>query len=214
MDPRRFDALTKAFVGALPRRRLLRRLGGSGLGALLAVRGGRARATQDEANTVSLPCAPCNCDGDQCDCCLIGITGGGVARTPTGAANLALFATELAAADPNQAAGFVRWVDPAFAGVGITLESVGAVTYFPVPGQEGVREVRGTMQANGEGEHPFVLRVVDAGPDALGQDTAALAVGDRAAEGGTTSGFGYAADGTLVGGDIQLLSDVAPIQST
>ena len=214
MDFRRFDSLTKALAGGLPRRRLLRRLGATGLGALLALRAGRAPAAQEETNTVALPCAPCNCDADRCDCCLLGVTGGGVVRTPTGDANLVLFATELGTADPNQAAGFVRWVDPAFEGDGITLESVGAVTYFPVPGQEGVREVRGTMRANGEGEHPFVLRVVDAGPDALGQDTAALAVGDRAAEGGTTSGFGYAADGTLVGGDIQLLSDVAPIQST
>jgi len=210
MHARRFDALTRAFAAGLPRRRLLRGLGASGL-ALLALRADRgAAATQEEGSTVELLCTPCNCDGDDCECCLIGVTGGGVIKTEVGEATLVLFASRIEE-QSRQAAGFVRWVDAKWEGSGLTLESVGPITYEEVPSQEQTREIRGTMQANGSGDYPFVMQVMDAGPTALGQDTASLAVGDEAAEGAAASGFGYGATGTLIGGDLQLLGTVAPI---
>ena len=46
----------------------------------------------------------------------------------------------------------------------------------------------------------------------LGQDTARITVGDALGD-GSASGFGYEAAGTVVGGDIQLLSSVAPVSS-
>jgi hypothetical protein len=207
MESRRFDALARAMVGGFARRRFLR---GLGAGSLVAMLGGTGRlaGAQNAKDSISLPCTPCGTSGE---CCLLGITGGGVVRTEGGDANLILFATELGGDTAGDAAGFVRWIDSAFEGAGITLESVGAITYFPVPGQDNAREVRGTMQANGSGEHAFVLRVVDAGPDAIGLDSATLLVGDKAVEGGGTTGFGYGATGTLVGGDLQLLNTVAPV---
>jgi hypothetical protein len=60
------------------------------------------------------------------------------------------------------------------------------------------------MQANGEGEHPFHLRVVDYGADSIGQDTAELRVG-------SVGSFAYEARGKLIGGDFQLLDSVAPV---
>ncbi len=211
MDPRRFDALAKALAGGLPRRRLLRRLGG-GLAALTALGAPRPTAAQEqgeERRTVQLACEPCFCTDDRCDCCLIGITGGGVVQTADGEAQLVLFASRLqeGAAD---AAGFVRWMLPGGDTEALTLESVGPIAYEDVADDERAREVRGTMQANGSGEHPFRLRLIDAGPDAVGQDTAALSVGDAA--GDSSAGFTYEGEGTLVGGDLQLLGAVAPIQ--
>jgi hypothetical protein len=207
MDPRRFDALAKALAGGLPRRRLLRRLGG-GLAALTALGAHRPTAAQEqgeERRTVQLACEPCFCTDDRCDCCLIGITGGGVVQTPGGEAQLVLFASRLEAGT-TAAAGFVRWILPGEGSESLTLESVGPIAYEDVADDERAREVRGTMQANGSGEHPFVLRLHDAGPDAAGQDTAALSVGDQAAD-----DFSYDGDGPLVGGDLQLLGSVAPV---
>ena len=155
---------------------------------------------------MGLPCVPCNCEGDTCDCCLIGITGGGVLETPGGNVNLVLFATQLADDAPQEAAGFVRWLDPNLEG-GLTLESVGPIAYDWPEGEEQWRNVRGVMAVNGAGEEPFLLEVFDAGPDKPGEDMAKLMVGDPNA----TAGFGYKAEGLLVGGDIQLLSSVAPV---
>lgn len=242
MDHRRFDSLTRAFADRLPRRRVLGRLGGSGLAAMVALRGDARRtaaqgadstavateeiveppvtvvtavatsAPERRARKVELFCEECNCDGDECGCCLSGITGGGAVQLANEAAQLVLFASRLEEGAP-QAVGFVRWFDPNAEGGELTLESVGPITYDEIPGQEQAREVRGTMQANGAGQHPFVLRVNDAGPAALGQDTASLAAGDRAAEGGSQTGFGYGAEGPLIGGDLQLLGQVAAVPS-
>ncbi|MBA2520406.1 MAG: hypothetical protein H0V24_12125, partial [Chloroflexia bacterium] len=138
---------------------------------------------------------------DNCECCLTGVTGGGVVRTEAADATLVLFATELGDEAERQATGFVRWIDPTTNG-GMTLESVGPITYeWRV---ETEREIRGTMAVNGEGEEPFVLFVTDAGSAQPGNDTARLQVGDLdATEGGDR--FGYQAAGIVVGGDIQFL---------
>jgi len=205
MHARRFDALTRTFARSFPRRGLFRTGTGAAIAALLV---DRPRAAAQESATVGLPCAPCNCTDGGCDCCLIGITGGGVVQTAGGEAQLVLFASRLEAGT-TAAAGFVRWILPGEGSESLTLESVGPIAYENVADDERARDVRGTMQANGSGEHPFVLRLRDAGPDAVGQDTAALTVGDQ-----TTDAFSYDGDGPLVGGDLQLLASVAPAPST
>jgi hypothetical protein len=136
------------------------------------------------------------------------MTGGGVVRTQSGDVNLVLFATQLAADALQEAAGFVRWLDPNTEG-GLTLESIGPIAYTWPDGEEHLRNVTGVMTVNGGDQHPFQLEVFDAGPGLVGQDTARLTVGDRAA--GDGSGFAYEAAGVVVGGDLQLLSSVAPI---
>ena len=50
------------------------------------------------------------------------------------------------------------------------------------------------------------MQVVDAGPGKSNEDSASLRVGGSAG-----GGFIYEAAGTMIGGDLQLLSDVAPI---
>jgi hypothetical protein len=208
MDASRFDAFARSLARHLPRRGVIRTFGAA-TAALLA-RGAHdgSPALAQDAESVGLPCVPCNCAGDVCDCCLSGITGGGVVRTETGDVTLVMFATQLAEDAPQEAAGFVRWLDPNRSG-GITLESVGPIAYDWPEGEQHLRNVRGLMAINGQEQQPFVLEVYDAGPGIVGQDTARLTVGDSAASG--SSGFGYAAAGTLVGGDLQLLNTVAPI---
>jgi hypothetical protein len=204
MDGRRFDALTRAIARSLPRRRFLRAAAAT---AALPIGWKDTPRVMAQGESVGLPCIPCNCTGDECDCCLIGITGGGVVRTEAGDATLVLFATQLADDAPQEAAGFVRWLDPNSEG-GLNLESVGPIAYDWPEGEEHLRNVRGVMSVNGQDEQPFVLEVFDAGPGLVGEDTARLTVGD--ANGGE-SGFSYQAAGTVVGGDIQLLESVAPI---
>ena len=202
------DTLAKALAHGLPRRGLLRRAGG-GVAAALSLRHQSGLAAQDETGrTVQLRCEPCWCVGDDCECCLTGITGGGVVQTADGDVQLVLFASVVREGSP-QAAGFVRWLLPVVAGGQSTLESVGPLAYEEPFPQE--RVLRGTMQVDGSGGHPFVLRLVDAGPGAIGEDTAALLVGTRAATDGANTGFSYEGAGKLVAGDLQLLSDVAPV---
>src|SRR5215218_7492253 len=109
MNSRRFDAFTRSLARTLPRRGLFR------TAASVSALGSRTLHAQEDdeiSGNVGLPCVPCNCNGDECDCCLIGITGGGVLRTSTGDVNIVLFATQLAVDAPQAAAGFVRWMDP------------------------------------------------------------------------------------------------------
>jgi hypothetical protein len=211
MDSRRFDTFTRSLARHLPRRGLLRGVAAASASfcMLRAAEQVMAQETDEVSGRVDLPCVPCNCEGDTCDCCLIGITGGGVLRTDGGDVNVILFATQLGEDAPQQAAGFVRWLDPTTEG-GLSLESVGPISYAWPEGEEHLRYVHGVMTVNGQGEQPFVLEVNDAGPGKANEDTAHLMVGDAAGGSGST-GFGYEAKGALVGGDIQLLSDVAPI---
>jgi hypothetical protein len=208
MDSRRFDTLARSLARHLPRRGLLRSAAAA-TASLGAYRLSGQQTLAQEEHTVGLPCVPCNCNGDDCDCCIVGITGGGVLRTAAGDVNLILFATQLADDAPQQAAGFVRWIDSNAEG-GLSLESVGPIAYDWPEGEEHQRFVQGIMAVNGQGEQPFVLEVFDAGPGKANEDSARLLVGDATSD-TVTSGFGYEAEGTLVGGDIQLLSDVAPI---
>lgn len=222
MDAARFDRFTRGLARHLPRRGLLGGAGMAGLASLLGARPAAAQksdeaAPEDDAATGSVPvaCRPCHCDeaGENCDCCLNGITGGGIVRTEIGDVTLVLFATELGDEAERQATGFVRWTDPTTEG-GLVLESVGPIAYFWELEDEQAREIRGLMSINGEGEEPFVLQLIDTGLGAPGSDSAALVVGDLAVieGGGSGSGaFGYTASGPIVGGDIQLLETVAPV---
>ncbi|MFN8593751.1 MAG: hypothetical protein U0031_20010 [Thermomicrobiales bacterium] len=197
--------MTRAWGAAQPRRGFLGRMFTASAGFVMGRQPGRVGA-EEATGQVGLPCTPCRCEGDKCDCCLIGVTGGGLLQTPGGNINLVLFATQLANDAPQEAAGFVRWLDPNLEG-GITLESVGPIAYDWPEGEEHWRNVRGLMAVNGQGEEPFVLEVFDAGPDKPGEDKAKILVGDPQ----SATGFGYKAEGTLIGGDIQLLESVAPV---
>lgn len=211
MDARRFDALARSIAATWPRRRVI---AAAGLGIVAGFPARRQTVAQQAAGAIQLPCQSCNCDaaGD-CDCCLMGITGGGVVRTDHGDVNLVLFATRIGAASGQDAAGFVRWIDPN-SGAGLTLESTGPVSYISDTGEERTREIRGLMTGGG-GSDPFILRLFDAGPGQQGKDTAGLRVGASVVDETVAAGvFGYAAQGTLVGGDIQLLGDVAPANAT
>lgn len=215
MAANRFDRFTNRVAYHVPRRGLLAGIGTAGLAAVFSRGTVRAQTPEDDDDdggerTVSVTCRPCNCDagGDNCDCCLNGITGGGVVRTEAGDATLVLFATELGDEAERQATGFVRWIDPATNG-GMTLESVGPIAYEWE--LEAERQIRGTMAVNGEGQEPFVLYVSDAGADQPGNDTARLEVGDLDAADGGGGAFGYQAAGIVIGGDIQFLDTVSPV---
>ena len=220
MESQRFDHLARAIARRLPRRGLLAALGTGGLATLPGRKSARAQANSTigptpadtESRVVSILCRPCQCNdaGEDCECCLNGVTGGGIVRTAASDATLVLFATAVGDAADRQATGFVRWIDPGIEG-GITLESVGPIAYE----WEGLetataREIRGTMSVNRAGEEPFVLRLT-AGETAADSDTAWLEVGDLAALQGDLDAFAYAAQGPLVGGDIQLLDEVTPV---
>lgn len=205
MNSRRFDAFTRSLARTLPRRGVLRTAAAAAASVSASALGARALRAQEEeiSGSVGLPCVPCNCNGDECDCCLIGITGGGVLRTATGDVNVVLFATQLADDAPQQAAGFVRWMDPSG---GLVMESVGPIAYAWPEGEEHLRNVSGMMLINGGEQQPFEMQVVDAGPGKANEDSASLRVG-----GSGGGGFIYEAAGLMVGGDLQLLSDVAPV---
>lgn len=151
------------------------------------------------------------CDDDGCGCCLIGFTGGGVVQLVAGEAQVVVFATRLEEGASQQGAGFVRWMVADSNGQDLMLESIGPITYERVTDQDKSRDIRGIMRANGEGEHAFHLRVTDYGPDKLGQDLAALSVGMETEAASAADAFSYQAEGTLIGGDFQLLDSVAPV---
>lgn len=211
MDAQRFDRLTKVLARHLPRRGLLGGIGVAGLGTLFGARAAWAQTPdaeeEHEDRSAPIACRSCNCDayGENCECCLNGITGGGIVRTEAGDATIVLFATELGDDADRQATGFVRWIDPVSNG-GMTLESTGPIAYRWELENELAREIRGTMAVNGEGEEPFVLLLVVSSSAQPGSDLVSLEVGDLSG-----GGFGYVAGGQIIGGDFQLLDSAAPI---
>jgi hypothetical protein len=215
VDAPRFDNLAKLLAAGLSRRRVLVRLGGAAA-ALFALRGAVRPAGAATSRQVTAPiCTYCYCpsscppDFENCLPCE-GVAGGGTVRLASGEeAILALSVLETQSPDQGEGAntedqprpapvGLLRWADPA---ASLTLESVGLCVYEPVRDLPGVREVRGSVRANGASVHPFVLRLADVGPDGRGQDTVALAVGDEVPGAGQT-GLAYAAEGVLVAGDL------------
>lgn len=141
-----------------------------------------------------------------------GISGGGSLATANGPAQFTLFATGITAsgaAGEPVVRGQVQWTATDANGEQLLLQTVETTDYGPIEGTEGGRFIHGTMSVNGEGEYPFVLNAVDAGPPGEAQDTVSLAVGSEV-EGASSSDFGYAAEGPLETGDIQLLNFVEP----
>jgi hypothetical protein len=207
MDPQRLDRLAKGLARHLPRRGLLGGISLAGIGTLIGARASWAQSGESEHRTAQVACRPCHCDdnGENCECCLNGVTGGGVVRTEVGDATLVLFATELGDEAERQATGFVRWIDPVTDG-GMTLESVGPISYQWELENELAREIRGTMAVNGEGEEPFVLLLTVSEAEQPGSDLASLEVGDL-----TGGGFGYVTSGQIIGGGLQLLDTIAPV---
>ena len=79
-----------------------------------------------------------------------------------------------------------------------------------IEGDERSREVRGIGLVNGEFEAPFVLVVTDntvEGSDDQQPDRCVIQAGNRIGTSGTpaSGGWGYAAEGELVGGDLLLI---------
>jgi hypothetical protein len=237
VDAARFDAFARSVAGRPTRRRLLRLLAGVGLGGILLRPTGRASAVYYiDCPKITCPTGSCilceyNADGSVCSCgctrCTVvkGIVGGGSVRVGGGVeATVTLLATRVA--DPAAAGGFgvvgqVAWTDPAWEGAGLSLESVGLASYRPLEGVDGGREVAGWMRTDrAPGDHPFVLRAVDAGPAGNGTDTVALWVGDAVTEDPDVAGrfaatpvpggFRYRAKGSLVAGDLRLVDLPGP----
>ena len=208
MDSQRFDRLAKGLARHLPRRGLLGGIGLAGIGTLIGARASWAQSDESETRTAPIACRPCNCDdnGENCECCLNGVTGGGVVRTEVGDATLVLFATELGDEAERQATGFVRWIDPVSDG-GMTLESVGPISYQWELENQLAREIRGTMAVNGESEAPFVLLLTISESPEPGAATVSIEVGDLDG----ADGFGYVASGQIIGGGLQLLDATAPV---
>ena len=217
MDASRFDALTRSLAAGTDRRRIIRILTSLGFGGILMHRGQHLAAAQiriplcEDCSTCCACCEPDLCPTSQ-NCCnkckatktVSGIGGWGLVRTDEGEVQVGLMASRVGFDDPDvtQYLGQVIWLDR---DRGLTLLSSAITGYGPLPGEEGAREVRGTMWVNREGgDTPFVLRAV-AGPAGEGRGEVALAVGDQAVEGGGRSGFTYGATGSLVAGGLQLL---------
>jgi hypothetical protein len=141
-----------------------------------------------------------------------GMVGGGLVQFDQGEANFSLFVSRLifSGDDAEVVVGSLIWVDDA---EGRTLRST-AITEYNVPEaqpEQGVlRQIRGTMSVDEEGEYPFELDVTDVDLPGSAQDLVVLKVGDgaRASENATPisgAGFSYMASGMVATGDIQEL---------
>jgi hypothetical protein len=141
-----------------------------------------------------------------------GMVGGGLVQFEQGEANFSLFVSRLifSGDDAEVVVGSLIWVDDA---EGRTLRST-AITEYNVPEaqpEQGVlRQIRGTMSVDEEGEYPFELDVTDVDLPGSAQDLVVLKVGDgaRASENATPisgAGFSYMASGMVATGDIQEL---------
>jgi hypothetical protein len=133
-------------------------------------------------------------------------------RFEQGEASFSLFVSRLifSGDDPEVVVGSVIWVDKT---VDLVLRST-TITEYIVPEvqpEQGVlRQIRGTMSVDEEGEYPFELEVTDVDLPGSAQDLVVLKVGDgaRASENATPisgAGFSYMASGMVATGDIQEL---------
>jgi hypothetical protein len=141
-----------------------------------------------------------------------GMVGGGLVQFEQGEANFSLFVSRLifSGDDAEVVVGSVIWVDDT---EGRTLRST-AITEYIVPEvqpEQGVlRQIRGTMSVDEEGEYPFELDVTDVDLPGSARDTVVLKVGDGARTSANATpvsdiGFSYMASGMVATGDIQEL---------
>jgi len=233
METTRFDSLAKMLASGSTRRRLVTAFAALGVGGLVGRPAGRVSASFSGCPPID--CAPpnnltcyerrgkcykCECSNGNTSGSLqtqSGITGGGLVQIDGGTeAHLLLLATRTphpTDAETFMAQGLVRWTDPAWEGTGLQLEAVQIAGYAPTEGVDGGRDIYGWLRASAvETVVPFFLQVVDAGGPGSGQDTVKLLVGDIVPPdlvlGATapTIGFSYTAEGTLVNGDLSLVT--------
>lgn len=149
-------------------------------------------------NALLCPCNTWNCG--------MYIGGGGAIVTDTGDANFSIFVLDVP--PPSEAyepavTGGIHWTGANADGSDITLTSVQLTDCWE---EEGSRWISGLMSVDGEGEVPFLLKVFDSGPPALGKDMVELVVGSALED--SQDGFGYRAAGNLSAGDVWLMKDV------
>lgn len=235
MDTTRIDSLAKLLATGGTRRRIVTALAALGIGGLMGRPAARVSAVFsgcppfDCAPPLNVACYYNNrgvCY--KCECSdgrstggnfspQSGITGGGLVQTDGGTeAHLLLLATRTT--DPTDAESFlvqglVRWIDPAWEGATLQLRADQITGYGPTADVPGGRDVHGWMHTSAVEELvPFFLQVVDAGVPGSGLDTVKLVVGDAVPpEAGSdatapTTGFSYTAEGTLVSGDLSLVT--------
>lgn len=145
-----------------------------------------------------------------------GMSGGGLAQLEGGdeprLANFGIFASAVQLPEgENLVLGSIQWIE---AGTDLQLRSSEVVQCIPIPNRTDGAEVRGRMQANGEGDYPFVMRAMDGGAPGSALDRVELEVntggaldGDVAP--GSDDEFTYNAAGNLVAGDVQwIIADI------
>ncbi len=144
-----------------------------------------------------------------------GAVAGGSLEGPNGPIQFSAFGSRLQLDDaPDPVVqGALAWYDPAGPdGTPLTIVLVTIAAYGPGD-IETARVMAGTVSVNGEGEHPFGLRLVDEGEIGAAADTIRLTIGSAAGEVNGTpvpsngdTEFDYDVDGELTTGDVQVIA--------
>jgi hypothetical protein len=146
-----------------------------------------------------------------------GMVAGGSLDGPNGPIQFSALGTRMQLDDAPDLVfqGTLAWYDPAgMDGAPLTIALVAIESYGPRDGDiETARVMTGTASVNGEGAHPFGLRVVDAGEIGASVDLVRLVVGSATAEvtgtpvpTGAETGFDYDIEGELTTGNIQVVT--------
>jgi hypothetical protein len=145
-----------------------------------------------------------------------GMSGGGLAQLEGSQeprlANFGLFASAMQLPDGTTLVlGIIHWIE---AGANVQLDSIEVTQCKPMDNRADGAEVRGRMRANGQGDYPFLINVIDAGQPGAGLDRIEVSVNTPLARSGTASKpsddtFMYEAAGNLVAGDLQwVIADI------
>jgi hypothetical protein len=144
-----------------------------------------------------------------------GIVAGGSLEGPNGPIQFSAFGSRIQLDDVEEPVihGALAWHDAAgIDGAPVTISLVSVKSYGPHD-TEASRLMTGTAAVNGDGEHPFSLRMVDGGEVGTGGDLVRLVVGSGAAElSGTPEAveadgtFEYDVEGEIVSGNIQTVT--------
>lgn len=145
-----------------------------------------------------------------------GMSGGGLAQLEGGEeprlANVGLFASAMQLPEGTTLVlGMIQWIE---AGTDLQLQSIEVTQCQPMRDRSDGAEVRGRMQANGQGDYPFVIRAIDGGRPGSALDRIEIEVNTPAAREGASSqasddSFTYEAGGKLIAGDLQwIIADI------
>jgi hypothetical protein len=143
-----------------------------------------------------------------------GVVAGGSLEGPNGPIQFSAFGSKLEFDDAPEPVfhGALAWHDAAgLDGAPVTISLVSVKSYGPHD-TDTSRLMTGTAAVNGEGEHPFSLRMVDGGEIGFGGDMAHLVVGSAAAEMSGTPAveadgtFEYDVGGEIVSGNVQTVT--------